>query len=148
MLGRPTKYTQELAAKICERIASGDSLRTICKDEGFPSKSTVLKWIFQDNNKEFSDQYDKARGIQAELLADEIFDIADDGQNDWMEKTYSDGSVYTTLNAEAIGRSRLRVDSRKWYLSKVLPKVYGEKIEHSGPGGGPFIIEVVKFADT
>lgn len=148
MLGRPTTYTPELASKICERIANGDSLRAICKDDGFPSKSTVLKWIFKDNNKEFSDQYDKAREIQAQLLADEIVEISDTPKLGIIQKLGPCGEILETKQEDMLGHRRLQVDSRKWYLSKVLPKVYGDKIEHSGPGGGPFTVQVLKFADT
>lgn len=148
MLGRPTTYSAELGAKICERIANGESLRAICKDEGFPSKSTVLKWIFKDNNKEFSDQYDKAREIQAQLLADEIVEIADTPKLGVITETDKDGVVVKTKQEDMLGHRRLQVDSRKWYLSKVLPKVYGDKVEHSGPGGGAFLVEVVKFGTS
>lgn len=147
-LGRPTIYSAELAARICERIANGDSLRSICKDDGFPSKSTVLKWIFKEQNKEFADQYDKAREIQAQLLADEIVEIADTPKLGVINKLNAAGEIIETKEEDMLGHRRLQVDSRKWYLSKVLPKVYGDKIEHSGPGGGPFVVEVVKFANT
>lgn len=146
-LGRPSLYNNELAIKICERIANGESLRAICKDEGFPNKSTVLKWIFRDNIKEFIDQYDKAREIQAQLLADEIVEIADTPKVGVINKLNAAGEIIETKEEDMLGHRRLQVDSRKWYLSKVLPKVYGDKIEHSGPGGGPFVVEVVKFAN-
>ena len=132
--GRPTKCTPDIARQVCEYIAEGLSLRRIAELPGMPNKSTVLKWAVEDVNG-FSDQYAKARRIQAESLADEIFDIADDGFNDWMEKQDNNGATgESVLNSEHIQRSRLRVDSRKWYLSKVLPKVYGDKqqVEHSG----------------
>ncbi len=48
-----------------------------------------------------------------------------------------DGSTQTVLNGEHVQRSRLRVDSRKWLLSKLKPERYGDKLQHSGPGGGP-----------
>ena len=147
-LGRPTLFTHELATEICRRIAQGDSLRYICSDDKMPNKGTVLRWVIDGEHKEFSDQYAKAREVQAEILADEIFDIADDGSNDYYEKKNTDGSSFVALDAENIGRSRLRVDSRKWYLSKVLPKKFGEKVvtEHSGPDGGPIQLErIVKL---
>lgn len=60
-------------------------------------------------------------------MADEMFDIADDGSNDLMTVTKGDES-YDIENKEVIGRSRLRVDTRKWYLSKLAPKRYGDKL--------------------
>lgn len=134
-LGRPSIYSAELGLKICQRLADGESLRAICKDDDFPTKSTVLRWILDGEHKEFSDQYAKAREIQAEVLADEIFDIADNSSNDWMERQYSEDNVQIVLNSEALARSRLRVDSRKWYLSKVLPKKFGDKSEVNHTGG-------------
>lgn len=132
--GRPTKHSKELANQICDHIASGLSLRRIAELPGMPNKSTIIKWAIEDVNG-FSDQYANARRIQAESLADEIFDIADDGTNDWVEKQDDNGGTGDSiLNHEHMQRSRLRVDTRKWYLSKVLPKVYGDKqqVEHSG----------------
>jgi len=142
--GRPTVFTEELGTAICKRLAGGESLRAICKDDGMPNKSSIFEWILDGKHKEFADQYAKAREVQAELLADEIFDIADDSQNDWMERQTENGN-YTVLNAEAIGRSRLRVDSRKWYLSKVLPKKFGERntTELTGPGGSALAVSFV-----
>jgi hypothetical protein len=69
-------------------------------------------------------------------LADELLEIADDGTNDWMKRFGKDGEdLGWALNGEHIARSRLRVDTRKWLLSKCLPKVFGDRIatEHSGP---------------
>ncbi len=67
--------------------------------------------------------------------ADEALEIADDGSNDWMKRQGEDGEVHVIYDHEHIQRSRLRVDTRKWLLSKVLPKVYGDKPQHTGDGG-------------
>jgi hypothetical protein len=131
--GRPTEYTPEIAEKICNGIAAGQSLRKICQAEEMPAPSTVCGWVLDDRNG-FSEQYDKSRRLQAQLLADELFDIADDSTNDYMLKQSKSGEEYEAVNPEVIGRSRLRIDTRKWYLSKVLPKIYGDRIttEHTG----------------
>ena len=130
--GRPSAYTPELGAEICSRIAEGESLRSICKDDGMPAMSSIMLWLIDGKHEIFSEQYATARRIQAEALADEIFDIADDGRNDWMERNEEGGEAYK-LNGEAVARARLRVDTRKWYLSKVLPKFADkQQIEHSG----------------
>lgn len=133
-VGRPTTFTNELATDICKRIAEGESVRSIVKDELMPSSSSIFRWLLDDDKKHFWEQYEKARNIQAELMFDELLEIADDGTNDWMEKESKAGDSYTVLNSEAIGRSRLRVDTRKWYLSKVLPKKFGEKIDLTTAG--------------
>ena len=134
--GRPTKFSQALADAICERIADGDSLRTICDEEGFPARSTVFKWLSE--NKAFSDQYARAREEQADALFDEILSIADDGRNDWMERHNNDGeAIGWRENGEALRRSQLRVDARKWMAGKLRPKRYGDRtqMELTGPQG-------------
>lgn len=133
-VGRPTKYTPALGRQICLRLAEGESLRQICSGDKIPRKTTVLRWLFEDDKRQFHDQYVRAREIQAENWADEILEIADDGTNDWIEKEGKNGNIYKALNAEHVQRSRLRVDSRKWLMSKLLPKKYGDKqqMEHSG----------------
>lgn len=126
--GRPSSFTTEIADRICEKLADGESLRTICAEEGMPSKGTVCRWLA--TNTEFRDQYARAREAQAEFYADEITDIADDGTNDWIEKRSRDGvPIGYVVNGEAVQRSKLRVDARKWVASKLLPKVYGDRVE-------------------
>jgi len=118
--GRPTKFTPEIGDLICDRLASGMSLRRACKFDDVPDVSNVVLWLLKIDDPKFDEfraRYANARSVQYELLADEIVDIADDGTSDYME---DEGGP--RLNPEAIARSRLRVDTRKWFLGKVLPK--------------------------
>jgi hypothetical protein len=125
-MGRPSGFTQEVADAICERLAEGESLRSICAGDDMPNKATVFRWLAA--HKEFSDQYARAREAQADALFDEILDIADDGRND----TYTDEDGNERTNQDVIARSRLRVDSRKWMAGKLRPKVYGDKLAVGG----------------
>lgn len=111
-----------MAAKICELLGSGLSLRKICLEEQMPDRVTVFRWLF--HNEEFRSQYALAREHWAESVFEEIFDISDDGSKD----TYEDEDGKTKTDWEVIGRSKLRVDTRKWALSKLSPKKYGEKL--------------------
>lgn len=145
--GRPSKYTEKLAGEICELIASGMSLREICRTrDDIPAMSTVFKWLSE--NSKFSEQYTRAREVMAETMADEILEIADDGTNDWVERADKNGEVRVVADADHISRSRLRVDSRKWLLSKMMPKKYGDKVstEVSGPDGGA--VQTVKRVEV
>lgn len=128
--GRPTRFSKKVAEEICIRLAEGQSLNEILKNEDFPSKSTFYRWLLEEDPKlkEFRDNYARAREIQAYGWADEILEIADNAINDWMDRTYGDETV-RVVDHEAINRSRLRVDTRKFLLSKLLPKKYGDKIE-------------------
>lgn len=93
-----------------------------------PDHSTVIGWVTA--NEAFSNQYARARETGYAVMADELIEIADDGRND----TYKDEEGNEKPAIDVIARSRLRVDTRKWLLSKALPKIYGDKqqVEHSG----------------
>lgn len=124
-------FSQELFDAICERIADGESLRTICSDVDMPNKATVFRWLANDTA--LSDQYARAREAQADALFDEMLDIADNARNDWMERGGEDDAGYS-LNGEHIQRSKLRIDTRKWMAGKMRPKVYGDKIDVTSGG--------------
>lgn len=129
--GRPSLFFEELADMICERLTQGESLRAICSDEGMPHAGTVCRWLA--TNDVFREQYARAREAQAELMADEMVEISDDGRNDWMERNGSEGeSLGWKENGEAIRRSALRIDTRKWIAARLLPKKYGDKIAVGG----------------
>jgi hypothetical protein len=143
--GRPSIYTPELAAYICAQIAEGKSVRTICLPDDMPHMTTIFEWIA--NRPEFSKQYAYARDMQADKMAEETIQIADDGLND----TYLDDDGNKRTDHDVIARSRLRVDARKWYASKLAPKKYGDRItqEHTGAGGGAIETSLkVTFVDS
>ncbi len=115
-------------ATICDRIANGESLRQICDSDDLPAASTVFLWL--TNDASFSEQYARAREAQADALFDDILSIADDGRNDWMERKDKDGkNIGWQENGEALRRSQLRVEARKWMAGKLKPKKYGEKLD-------------------
>lgn len=137
-MGVPTVRTDAIVFELLERIADGESLRAICRDEHMPNKATVFRWLAED--AELRDQYARARETQADSIFDEIIEIADDARNDWMENLDSDGvCIGWQLNGDHVQRSRLRIDARKWMAGKLRPKVYGDKVQQeiSGPNGGP-----------
>lgn len=120
-LGRPSVYTKAMGDKICARLATGETLRSICRDDGFPPESTVRQWAL-DNVQGFYAQYVRARDIGLDAMADEILDIAD---------TPHDGVTVTEKVSgtekrfgDMVEHRKLRVDTRKWYLSKLAPKRY------------------------
>lgn len=121
-------FSQELFDRICERIADGESLRAICKDDDMPNASTVCRWLAADDGGDLCKQYARAREQQADTIFDEILDIADNAVNDWMERNGQDDAGWQA-NGEHIQRSRLRIDARKWMAGKLRPKVYGDKLD-------------------
>lgn len=132
-IGRPSLYRDDVAAEICDRLAKGESLVSICADETsgwLPSQTTVYRWL--DESAEFRERYARARELQAETFVDEIVSIADQPN----ARTTTDGEVHLSDPV----RDRLRMDARKWVASKLAPKKYGEKItqEVTGADGEPF----------
>lgn len=112
-----------------------------------PSKSAVMMWV--QRHPSFADQYARAREMLMEFWSEEIVEIADDGSNDFMDQKNKDGEVVgEVVNHEHITRSRLRVDTRKWLMSKLAPKKYGDRMatEITGANGGP--IETKTTADA
>lgn len=129
--GRPTKFTQEIAEGICERIASSnDGLSKICKEFDV-STVTVFAWL--KDNAEFLNTYTRAREAQADFLADEIIEIADDSRNDTVTIMKGDTAIEIE-NKEWTSRSKLRVEARKWVAAKLKPKKYGDKIDVTTDG--------------
>ena len=115
-MGRPSEFNQETCDLICERIADGESLRSVCRDEAMPSKSSVFKWLAE--RPEFADQYARALQSRADSHADDVVDIADD----------------PTLEAND---KKVRIDARKWVASKLRPRVYGDKTLHGSDPDNP-----------
>jgi hypothetical protein len=130
-IGRPSDYTPELADLICEQLAMGYSVRTVCKGEGMPAPSTIFRWLRE--HKEFQEQYARAKQESADAMADELLDIVDDGSNDWMVINKG-GYTATVVDQEAVQRSKLRAETRKWLMSKMKPKKYGDKLDLTSGG--------------
>ena len=131
--GRPSKYTNKLADKICQMIAQGQSVRSICAKKDMISMQTFFRWLRENN--EFREQYARACEERSYMHAEEIIEIADDATNDYMEQhDESDELTGYKLNGENIQRSRLRIDTRKWLMSKLNPKVYGDKLDMTTNG--------------
>lgn len=133
VMGRPSIYTLELGLEICRRISGGESVRSLTQSEDMPSGASIYNWLLDSDKLDFLEQYARARDTQAELMFDEILEIADDGSNDYMTITKGK-ETYNVEDREVTNRSKLRVDARKWYLSKVLPKKFGEKLDLTSDG--------------
>lgn len=124
------QYTFET---ICDRIAKGESLRSVLRDDEMPSSRTFFKWLGQDEYK--VKQYARSCEERADLIFDEIIEISDTPIEGIVIETDDNGRT-KEKRGDMLGHRRLQIDSRKWILSKMNPKKYGDKIEvdnnHSG----------------
>lgn len=134
--GEIKAYRLSCVEIVCAAIATSDKgLRRICdarkvEDPNFPSKSTVLRWFDEDH--ELADLYARGKALQADHIFDQILEIADDSSEDEIfvgEDDESGASGKRVMNSEFVQRSKLRIDARKWVVSKLLPKKYGDRIE-------------------
>lgn len=138
--GRPTTYTQAIADKICVLMRTGKTLLAICReDETLPPSSTIRTWAAEDRSGFFA-QYARAREVGIDAMVDEMLSLAFDETGD-----VDDDGKWSHANVQ---RSRLKTDVIRWYVSKIAPKRYGEKIDHTvgGEGGGPIVVQIIKFA--
>ena len=124
------KYTDAIARKICERIMMKESLESICSDPRMPTKKAVIRWLADPRFSDFREMYYYARRVQAEMFIDEIIDIADSAEKDW-KPTYNRHGEQNGWKPdnEAIQRSRVRIDTRKWIAVHLVPKIYGDHVE-------------------
>ncbi len=123
-LGRPSKYTDDLGQKICELIVQGRSLQSIARMDDMPCLATLCNWL--NGNQAFLDQYEKARVAQADTLADQIMDLAD--------QEPERHPVTGAIDGAAVQLQKLRIDARKWVAAKLKPKKYGDRVETTVKG--------------
>ena len=128
--GRPSLYSPKLVEDICDRIADGESLRTICDDETMPDRRTVLRWL--DTHPDFAAKYARAREAQGDAMDEKILAVADACTN------------------ETAAADRVKILAYQWRAAKLAPKKYGEKVisELSGPNGGPIETKDVSARDV
>lgn len=140
-MARPCEYDEAAFTELMERLAAGETLKQICEsDDKYPCSHTVRKWVI-DNVNGCSSRYTRAREMGMHEMVDETIVISDDSSNDTMIVRRGDKDV-KVANNEWINRSRLRVDTRKWLASKIIPKIYGDRVqtEITGADGGPLVV--------
>jgi len=144
--GRPTDYTPELADLVCARLAEGESMRSVGRDESMPCTTSLFKWLREI--PEFAQQYAKAKEESADAMAEDSLDIADNQVEQPLIvdglPLQIDGKVVMIKDAVSVNHAKLRIDTRKWYASKLKPKKYGERLDLGNSDGKPFQINVIK----
>lgn len=119
--GRPSIYTDELADRICELVATNtDGLPKLCAEHDWmPGEETIRIWRFR--NLEFAGKYAQAKRFQAELMAEQVKEIA-------AEKAYYiDAEGNQKVDPGFVASQRLQADTVKWLASKLAPKIYGDR---------------------
>lgn len=120
-----TSYSEELFDKICDRIACGESVNEICKDDDMPHRDSFYRWMRNDETKKLYDKYARAKSDQMDYYAEEMIEIADDVSRDLV----LDGDGKPVIDGFAAQRAKIMIDTRKWLMGKLKPKKYGDKQE-------------------
>ncbi len=130
--GRPTKYTETLGNEICAELSRGKTLVSICASPEMPSTTTVYRWITEDEHQGFRDSYKVARENQAWHLFEEILEIAD------ATPSKAHGEAGTGEASARVAAEKERINARKFFISKIMPRMFGDKIQQeiSGKDGG------------
>jgi len=128
-IGRPSKFTEAIAKEICERLAKGEPMASICRDERMPAVRTVGDW--REARSDFSASIARAREEGFDALAAECLDIADDKSGDVRVV----GDEHEVCNTEFVQRAKLRIETRLKLLAKWDPKRYGDKVDLNLGGG-------------
>ena len=141
--GRPTIYTQELADLICQRVATNTcGLHRLCeKYDDLPDKTTINEWRYLKPN--FSIQYAQAKLKQADLLAEDVLELAE-------SRPYQidkEGNRY--IDSGEANMIRTQIDTQKWLAAKLLPKQYGKAAEEVPSENKDSVIDklIEKLAD-
>jgi hypothetical protein len=127
-IGRPSKYTPEIAIHICKQLSDGIPLREICRQEGMPAWQTVYDWMYRD--EDLSRAIARARELGYDALAEQCLEIADT-LHMGTKKVYSSGAEddedsMTVTEEDMLGHRKLRIETRLKLLAKFNPKKYGE----------------------
>ena len=108
-----TDEVTEIQERVIVELQTGRSLRQVCKDEGMPDLTTILRWVVIF--PEFATKYARARMAQADTLFDRM---------EVVEEAVTAGS----MDSHA---ARVVLDSMRWRASKLAPKVYGDRLDVS-----------------
>lgn len=142
--GRPSKYTPAIAEQICARLAKGEPLAVICRDEGMPADRTVRDW--QEADEAFSAAIARARIDGFDALAAQCLEIADDDSRDWEAVRDSEGHVTgVKVDGEHVSRAKLKIETRLKLLAKWDPKRYGDRLDVNADMN--LKVELVRFGD-
>lgn len=137
-MARSFLFTPELADRICERIADGQSLRAICSEAGMPTTGTVFRWL--EGNEGFRGQYARAREFRADTLFDEILEISDAPAEAEAVRA-GKGSPETARGAD---QRKLQIETRKWMAARLQPQKYSDKPPPAAPAAEGARIEAIR----
>ena len=123
--GRPSDYSEETAVELCNRIAEGNSLKSVCEAKDMPDKATVYRWLFKYS--EFRDKYAHACQQRTEAQNELLLELGD-------EAITLSQEVNEKASNAVVSAVKLKADNLKWVMSKQKPKKYGDTLDLTSKG--------------
>ena len=144
--GRPSKYTPEIAQKMCEMLAEGVPLREICRQEGFPEWRTVYDWMYRDDalgeaGTGLSAAIAHAREVGQDAIAEQIWM----DMNKEPERILSEGGG--RIDSGYVQWQKAKAEIGLKLLAKWNPKRYGDRVQLAGDAENPLKVEAEIHAD-
>ena len=143
-IGRPSKYTPQLAEEICERLSNGEPLRQICRDDHMPAWQKIYEWMNKDET--LSGAIARARDLGYDNMAEECLHIADNIMIGSI-KTIDDEGGITVKHEDMLGHRKLQIETRLKLLAKFNPKRYGDAVKLSGDAENPLELGNTMFGE-
>ncbi len=128
---KATRDAISFVDEICARVSGGETLNSVCadlRDYGCPASNTFRLWVTKDEPKGIAGQYARAREMQWEHWGDQILDESQNDRIGEVTETDASGAIIKVKRGDATERARLAIDAKKWLLSKLVPKKYGDKV--------------------
>jgi hypothetical protein len=129
-MGRPTLYTLEIDAEICRRLAGGETLRAICRDDHMPAWQTVYDW--KSARPDFSRRFAHARELGGDAIAEQALEIADTTKLG--ERTEESDEGYKVVREDMLGHRKLQIETRLKLLAVWFPRKFGQRIDMTTGG--------------
>lgn len=158
-IGRPSKYTPEIAQRMCDLLSEGVPLQEICRREGYPAWRTIYDWMYRDDKEVaagrgagLSASIARAREIGYDALAEQCLVIADTPQMG-RKTVYSSGGdedkdSVTVTEEEMLGHRKLQIETRLKLLAKWDPKRFGDRVQLAGDADQPIKIQAETQAEA
>lgn len=115
-----TPYNTTLASEICERIACGETMTSILKDEHMPKRNQIWRWL--KKHPEFQDAYNEAKEARADFHRDQVLESAEERD---------------TSDMTAVNREKFRASVHKWLAEKDDPTNYNYNENKARNAGAP-----------
>jgi len=111
----------EIIDQVLDRLATGESLRAICRTPGYPSIWRFLRAVDDDESGQLAQQYARAREANGDTMDARVLEIADE-------------VAASKMDPQA---GRTAMEGYKWRAAHQRPHRYGDRVITAGDASAP-----------